>query len=103
MIKIKIWLKSIIVVLGIFGITILMLATSPINAIRMDMLTYGQFQTAMKVTPKVSTSPTGSLRAGGKQYDINPYHFQGDVFEVNSFNVYKILFFYYASPAVDPV
>ncbi|MFD1421529.1 hypothetical protein [Lactiplantibacillus songbeiensis] len=103
MIKRKIWLKSLITILGIFIITILILATSPIIAIKMDMLTYGQFRTFMKVNPKVSTTPTSSLRAGGKQYEIKPYHFQADGFEANSFNVYKVLFFYDASPATDPV
>ncbi|WP_338208190.1 hypothetical protein [Lactiplantibacillus paraxiangfangensis] len=103
MIKRKHWLKSIIAVLGIFIVTTLILATSPINAIKMNMLINGQFRTVMKVNPKVSTTPTSSLRAGGKQYDISPYHFQANGFVANSFNVYKVLFFYYASPAPDPV
>jgi len=103
MLKSKIWLKSILVVLGIFIITTLILATSPKNAIKMNMLINGQFRTFMKVKPKISTTPTSSLRASGKQYDTNPYHFQADGFEASSFNVYKVLFFYYASPASDPV
>lgn len=103
MIKNKNWLKSIIAVLGVFIVTTLILATSPMNAIKMNMLINGQFRTFMKVSPKVSKTPTSSLRAGGKQYDINPYHFQADGFVANSFNVYKVLFFYYASPAPDPV
>jgi len=102
MIKCKPWLKSIIAVLSILILTTLILATSPVNAIRMNMLVNGQFRTFMKVNPKISTTPTSSLKAGGKQYDINPYHFQADGFVANRFNVYKVLFFYYASPASDP-
>lgn len=95
-------LKSIVILFIILIMTTLALATSPINAIKMNMLTNGQFQTFMKVKPKVSHDPTSSLKVGGTQYDISPYHFQANGFVASSFNVYKILFFYYASPASDP-
>lgn len=77
-------LKIVLIVIGVAIVSVLVFSTTPKNAVKLDIVTYGELDLAAKVNPQVQKYPSGSLKKGGLQYSISPYHFAGNVFEVNN-------------------